>query len=205
MRARSITLLAVAIVVLFSSASAAPPTAEQVIRTGIDDVLAVLRDPATRSADARAKRVARLHEVADRFFDWPEMSRRSLGPTWRTLDASQRQRFAALFPDLLADAYIDDLDRFRGDERVSIERSTESRDQAEVRTIVVTHGGEKVPMVYWLHRVDSAWQVYDFSIEGISLVNNYRESFARFLVNHDFEALMQRLERKRATIAPAAN
>jgi phospholipid transport system substrate-binding protein len=202
MSARTLSAL-IAVVVVVSTATAAPQSAEQVIRAGIDDVLAVLRDPATRAAEARAKRIARLHQVADGFFDWPEMSRRSLGPVWRTIDESQRQRFAALFPDLLASAYIDDLDRFRGDERVTIERSIESKDHAEVHTIVVTHGGERVPMVYWLHKTESAWRVYDFSIEGVSLVNNYRESFARFLVNHDFEALMQRLERKRRTAASA--
>ncbi|HEX8108017.1 MAG TPA: ABC transporter substrate-binding protein [Kofleriaceae bacterium] len=197
MMARSILWIGAVVVVLSAVTRAAPPAAEQVIRRGVDDVLDVLRDPATQPAAARAQRIARLRQVADRLFDWPEMSQRSLGPTWRTIDAPQRKRFAEVFPDLLASAYLDDLDKFRGDERVTIERSTESGDHAEVYTIVVTHGGERVPMVYWLHRVESAWRVYDFSIEGVSLVNHYRESFTRFLVNHRFEELMERLERKR--------
>ena len=204
MTARSITWIGAVVVALSAVATAGPPAAEQVIRSGIDDVLDVLRDPTTQPAATRAQRIARLREVADRLFDWPEMSQRCLGPTWRTIDASQRKRFAEVFPDLLASAYLDDLDKFRGDERVTIERSTGSGDHAEVYTIVVTHGGERVPMVYWLHHVESAWRVYDFSIEGVSLVNNYRESFARFLVNHHFEALMERLERKRPKAARAA-
>jgi phospholipid transport system substrate-binding protein len=208
MMARSIPRIGVVIgaVIMAVSASivAAPPAAEQVIRRGVDDVLDVLRDPATQPAAARAQRIARLRQVADRLFDWPEMSQRSLGPAWRTLDPAQRKRFAEVFPDILASAYLDDLDKFRGDERVTIERSTESGDNAEVHTIVVTHSGERVPMVYWLHRVESAWRVYDFSIEGVSLVNHYRESFSRFLVNHKFEELMERLEQKRPKPAGAA-
>lgn len=201
MMTRAITWIGAAIVAVLVVAAAGPPAPEQLIRRGIDDVLEVLRDPATQPAAARAQRIARLRQVADRLFDWPEMSQRSLGPTWRTIDASQRKRFAEVFPDLLATAYLDDLDKFRGDERVAIERSTESGDHAEVYTIVVTHGGERVPMVYWLHRVAAAWRVYDFSIEGVSLVNHYRESFTRFLVNHSFEELMERLERKRPQAA----
>jgi phospholipid transport system substrate-binding protein len=204
MKARSITWIGAVLVALSATTTAAPLEAEQVIRRGIDDVLDVLRDPTTQPAAARAQRIARLRQVADRLFDWPEMSQRCLGPTWRTIDASQRKRFVEVFPDILASAYLDDLDKFRGDERVTIERSTESRDHAEVYTIVVTHSGERVPMVYWLHRVESAWRVYDFSIEGVSLVNNYRESFARFLVNHSFEELMERLERKRPKPARVA-
>ena len=197
MMARTITWIGAVVVALSPVARAEPPAAEKVIRRGIDDVLGVLRDPTTQPAAARAQRIVRLREVADRLFDWPEMSQRSLGPSWRAIDASQRKRFIEVFPDVLAGAYLDDLDKFRGDERVTIERSTESGDHAEVYTIVVTHGGERVPMVYWLHRVESAWRVYDFSIEGVSLVNHYRESFNRFLVNHRFEELMERLERKR--------
>lgn len=204
MMTRPIPWTAAAVVAIFAVATAAPPAADQVIRRGIDDVLDVLRDPSTQPAAARAQRIARLRQVADRLFDWPEMSQRSLGPTWRTLDAGQRARFAEVFPDLLATAYLDDLDKFRGDERVTIERSIESDDHAEVSTIVITHGGERVPMVYWLHRVESAWRVYDFSIEGVSLVNHYRESFTRFLVNHRFEELMERLERKRPQAARTA-
>ena len=201
---RSIPWIGAVVVALSATAAAAPPVAEQLIRRGIDDALEVLRDPASGQAGARAQRIARLRQVADRLFDWPEMSQRCLGPTWRTLDAAQRKRFAEVFPDVLASAYLDDLDKFRGDERVTIERSTESGDHAEVHTIVVTHGGEHVPMVYWLHRVDSAWRVYDFSIECVSLVNHYRESFSRFLVNHKFEELMERLEQKRPKPAGAA-
>lgn len=197
MKAPSITWIGAVLVALAVAAAAGPPEAEQLIRRGVDDVLDVLRDPLTQPAAARAQRIARLRQVADRLFDWPEMSQRCLGPAWRTIDAAQRKRFVDLFPDILATAYLDDLDKFRGDERVAIERSTESRDHAEVYTTVVTHGGERVPMVYWLHHVESAWRVYDFSIEGVSLVNNYRESFGRFLVNHSFEELMDRLERKR--------
>ncbi len=204
MMARSIPWIAAVVVALSAVATAGPPAAEQVVRRGVDDVLDVLRDPATQPAGARAQRIERLRQVADRLFDWPEMSQRSLGPAWRTIDAAQRKRFAEVFPDLLASAYLDDLDKFRGDERVTIERSTESGDHAEISTIVITHGGERVPMVYWLHRVESAWRVYDFSIEGVSLVNHYRESFTRFLVNHSFDELMERLERKRPQAARTA-
>jgi phospholipid transport system substrate-binding protein len=197
MKAPSVTWIGAAIVAFSAVAAAGPPEAEQVIRRGIDDVLEVLRDPGTQPAAVRPERIARLRLVADRLFDWQEMSQRCLGPTWRTIDTAQRRRFVEVFPDILAGAYLDDLDKFRGDERVTIERSTGSRDEAQVYTVVVTHSAERVPMVYWLHRIESAWRVYDFSIEGISLVNNYRESFARFLVNHSFEELMERLERKR--------
>jgi phospholipid transport system substrate-binding protein len=158
---------------------------------------AILRDPDLRPAGARQRRIAQLRRVADGVFDWTEMSRRSLGHRWRQLDDSQRQAFANLLPDVLAGAYLDDLDKFQGDERVLIENSALERERATVTTTLVTHSRERVPMVYWLHQVQGRWRVYDLSIEGVSLVNHYRESFNRFLVNHSVAELIARLETRR--------
>jgi ABC-type transporter MlaC component len=44
-----------------------------------------------------------------------------------------------------------------------------------------------------MQREGSTWRAVDFSVEGVSLVNHYRKSFARFLVNHSFEELLAKL------------
>ncbi len=194
----STALVATLILFAFAPALAAPAEKpEQVIRGGIDAVMAILRDPGLRPAEARPRRIARLRQVADDVFDWTEMSRRSLGHRWRELDEGQRQTFASLLPDVLAGAYLDDLDKFQGDERVVIDSSALEGERATVTTTLITHSRERVPMVYWLHQAGGHWRVYDFSIEGVSLVNHYRESFNRFLVNHSVAELIQRLESKR--------
>jgi ABC-type transporter MlaC component len=47
-----------------------------------------------------------------------------------------------------------------------------------------------VPIVYFMQEESGRWVVVDFSVEGVSLVNHYRKSFANFLVNHAFENLL---------------
>jgi phospholipid transport system substrate-binding protein len=164
------------------------------IRRSVDEALNVLRDPALR--ERRAERIQRIRHIADHAFDWHEMARRSLGASWPRARDSERQRFVQLFTQRIAEKYMEDIDRFRGDEKIIVAGTasvdTDSPDQ-RVDTILVTHSRERVPIVYYMHRTSDGWRVYDFSIEGVSLVNHYRGTFGRYLVNHSFDDLLKRL------------
>jgi ABC-type transporter MlaC component len=37
----------------------------------------------------------------------------------------------------------------------------------------------------------AGWRLFDLSIEGVSLVGNYRDRFSRFLDNRTFDQLLQ--------------
>jgi ABC-type transporter MlaC component len=51
-------------------------------------------------------------------------------------------------------------------------------------------------MDYTLRKFAPGWAVEDLSVEGVSLVNHYRQTFSRFLLNKTFAELMQQLKRK---------
>lgn len=193
----------VAAIVLFalllpSSLRAESDDPAAIIRSAVDAALSVLRDPALKKPDKRAERLEKLRVIADRVFDWQEMAQSSLGATYRTINDPQRAEFVALFKDLIAQDYRDDLDRFMGDENVLMKGTEERGELRVVKTILVTHSRDQVPLDYFMRREGNAWRAVDFSVEGISLVNHYRKSFARFLVNHSFEELLAKL-RPRAT------
>jgi phospholipid transport system substrate-binding protein len=50
---------------------------------------------------------------------------------------------------------------------------------------------------YKLRRDPVGWRVYDVVVEGISLVNNYRSQFDRFLSKRSFDELLQHLREKK--------
>lgn len=183
------------------SASAAVSAPEGLIRRTVDEVFAILKDPALAGKGRRADRLAALRIVADRTFDWPEMARASLGAPWRSLDADKRRRFVDIFKDVLAARYMDDINRFQGTETVSVDGSSQDGDDTLVRTTLVTGSRERVPMDYRLRATGGRWSIVDISIEGVSLVNHYRKTFAAALVNMTVEQLTDRL----ATQLPAAS
>ena len=52
---------------------------------------------------------------------------------------------------------------------------------------------------YRMHRPQDRWQVYDLSVDGISLVANYRAQFNKIIRTESYEALVARLKSTRPT------
>src|SRR5690606_12921682 len=102
----------------------------------------------------------------------------------------QRSEFVNVFKTLLANQYMDDVDRFQGTEKVQVVSSTPTGPLVVVKTVLITASNEKVPMDYTLHPAGGSWAIEDLAIEGVSMVGHYRDSFKRFLVNKSFDELL---------------
>jgi phospholipid transport system substrate-binding protein len=76
-------------------------------------------------------------------------------------------------------------------------------NEAIVKTTIVTRGGSEVPVDYRMHLADGRWLVYDVSIEGVSLVSNYRTHFNKIVQTESYQTLIQKLRAKDAE--PAAS
>lgn len=193
MRRRSFSLLMTTLVAFALPLRAESDDPVKLIRTSVEAALAVLRDASLKKPEKRQERLARLRSIADGVFDWQEMAQSSLGVAYRKLSEAERQEFLTIFKDLIAKDYRDDLDRFIGDETVEV-KGAEARDELRlVKTILVTHSRDRVPLDYLMRSETVGWRAVDFSIEGVSLVNHYRKSFARYLANHTFQELLARL------------
>lgn len=171
-------------------------TAEDSIRKTVDDAFAVLRDKSLAGRDKREERIAALRRIADRTFDWSEMARGSLGPGWRSAAPAKRARFVTVFKDLLAAQYMDDIDKFEGTEKVTVDSSAREGDATVVHTTLVTASREHVPIDYRLREEAGRWMIVDISIENVSLVNHFRKTFSNALANMTVDQLLDRLEKQ---------
>ncbi|MDH5674567.1 MAG: ABC transporter substrate-binding protein [Myxococcales bacterium] len=189
-------LIAVALLLVPATLAAQAKQPRTLVEEAVDRALTVLRDPSLQAPDKRHERFERVRAAVASLFDWREMARRSLGVHWRSIDDAQRARFVELFEQLLADRYMEELNRFRGNERVLVHDAHQEGEVYRVETTVVTHSRERVPIHYFLHKSGDSYRIHDFSIEGVSLVNHYRKSFSRFLVNRSFDELLRKLESK---------
>jgi phospholipid transport system substrate-binding protein len=124
------------------------------------------------------------------------MAKSSLGVQWRSLSTSDRGRFVEVFKDLLAAQYIDDIDRFQGTERVTVDGSDREGEDVNVRTTLITAGHDHVPINYRMRNEQSRWAIVDISIEGVSLVNHFRSTFASALVNMSADQLIEKLRQQ---------
>src|SRR5574341_1284969 len=165
------------------------------VRSTVDRVLAILQDPNLRAKSKLVERREQLRGVISARFDFAEMARRSLGAEWRRLTPSQQQQFVELFTDLLRDAYVEDIESYKG-QKVIYTRESQEEQFAVVQTILRAPEGSEYSIEYRLHLVDKEWKVYDVVIENVSIVNNYRSQFARVINKSSYEGLIRAMKEK---------
>lgn len=184
-------MLLVALAMWASPASAGEPTDQ--LRPEIDRVIKTLEDPTLKGeAKAPARRDA-LRSITDLVFDWEEMSRRALGPHWQGRSEAERKEFIELFRNLIEYSYASKIESYSG-ERVSFAGDVVEGDLATVRTKLTTKQGKEVPVDYRMNRRDSRWRIYDVSVEGVSLVANYRTQFNQIIRSSSYEELIRKLK-----------
>ena len=137
--------------------------------------------------------------------DLDVMSRYVLGKYWRTANESQRARFTSEFKNLMVRFYVsailddprklgellEDSDNLISYLPVETDESTKkTRVRAEVH---LPNGGPRIPVSFNLFIKEGQWMMYDVNVDGISLVSNYRSSFATEVKRDGLDTLINRL------------
>jgi phospholipid transport system substrate-binding protein len=133
-------------------------------------------------------------------FDFTTMSRWVLGKHWRTLSADEQQRFTNEFRTLLVRSYAVSLMEYRDVPVNYLPLTVEPGvEDVTVRTEVrLANNPRTIPMNYRMRMREGAWKVYDVTIDGVSLVANYRSSFSTEISKGGAQQLIQTLiERNR--------
>src|SRR5262249_32460540 len=162
---------------------------------GIQRVLRILDDPELRIEGRQAERRAAIRKVAHELFDFAEITKRSLGHHWQQRTNAEREELVSLFGDLLERTYVSRIELYSGEKIVYVGESVDM-EQAVVRTRIVTKQGAEIPVDYRLIARGARWQVYDVTIEGVSLVANYRSQFNKILQTGNYPELIKRLRAK---------
>jgi len=165
------------------------------IKQTTDKILSVVTNPAFKTPSETEEREKLIRQAVDERFDWEEMARRSLAIHWATRTAEERKEFVRLFADLVERTYMKKVEDYSG-EKVLYEGETKEGDYASVRVKIVTKRGEDIPVEYHLKKEGNDWFIYDVSIEGVSLINNYRVQFHSIISQSSYENLVKRLREK---------
>ncbi|HAS89222.1 MAG TPA: toluene tolerance protein [Desulfovibrio sp.] len=179
------TLSIVTIVVLLCLSAGAGFAAENSpmvrLRSGIQGVIAILNDPELKGNPARqAEMNVKIRETIKDFFNFEELSKRSVGRPWLQFSAEEKEQFVELFTDLLEQTYLGRVGEYSG-EKVAFDKETIIKGKyAQVDTRLLT-GKQDIPVFYRMKLTDGQWDVYDVKIEGVSLVKNYRTQFTGIL------------------------
>jgi phospholipid transport system substrate-binding protein len=175
---------------------AAEPTNQ--LREGVDRVIRILRDPELKGDKHLHERRAAIALAAGEIFDFGEMAKRSLAQHWDKRTPAEQNEFVLVFTALIQRSYISKVDQQDAARRMTYRGETVDGDHAVVQTSIALNNGSEMPLEYRMHNPRDHWQVYDLSIDGISLVANYRSQFNKIIRTSSYETLVARLKSNQA-------
>ncbi len=185
---------ALLLLVLVRPAIAAHP-AEQLVQDTTEKVLARLKaDSESLKADANLI-YPMVEDLVLPHFDFHRMSIWVLGKNWRKADQVQQQQFTTEFRTLLVRTYAKALLEYTDQSmRYLPFHAQEGAKKVTVKTEIEQRGGPSIPLHYSMYLNSAAqWKVYDIKVDGVSLVSNYRSSFATEIRNGGIPRLLDKL------------
>ena len=162
------------------------------LKDTIEKVIKIVQDEAL-DKDKQARRVALRKTIAERF-NYRQMVMRSLAKNWDARSDQERQEFIALFKSLLENSYANKLEAYKDEEINYLDEMIKGK-YALVKTEVVRKSST-IGVDYKLIQEHGNWQVYDFVIEGVSMIRNYRSQFTKIIRRDSYEVLVQKLTEK---------
>lgn len=196
---RIFCLMVLSLGILISQSAYAESQALKDLKIRIASVQQVLVDPKLADSRHRDERRHLTVTVLHQMFDFEEMSRRSLGVNARRY-RDRLQEFTPLFASLLEQTYMGKLEE-NGDAKIEYVNDVVDGQIAQVETKTKLKDGSEYTVNYKLNSGPSGWRVYDVVVEGVSLVNNYRAQFDRFLSKKSFDELLQTLREKKSGLS----
>lgn len=190
-------LLIIGIMLCYRQTQASVPPLKQ-IEVTVERILTLMKDDSLGVPEKKAERRSRIMSLIDSRFDFQEMSRITLGKTWRELSREEKADFTDIFSQLIKQTYISRIETF-SDEKVEYSKEIfgkKKKTRAMVFTNILRNGGEAISINYKVVVKNDEWFVYDVVIEGVSLVRNYRTEFSRIVAKEKIPGLVKRIREK---------
>jgi len=198
-------LLLASLMLAFSSVNASTkdmPAPQAQVKVASDKMLAALKEHKAELEANPDKIYQLVEDILMPHFDFEKMSKLALGRNWRTADDDQLARFIDEFRLLLIRTYSTAMLEYTDEEiRFLPFRDDVSRKRVSVPMEVIQPSGPSIPMALSLYQNDAGdWKVYDVKIDGISLVTNYRSSFANEIRKGGMDKLIEDLAERNAKV-----
>ena len=129
-------------------------------------------------------------------FDLQSMSRAVVGrDKWQSASSNTQQQFIKEFTCYVIRTYSSALQSYDGETIKFFPIRGEITDRVQINSDLLLKNGPPVQMQYRLAQQGGKWVIYDFSVDGISIVKNYNSQFAGTLRTGGLYVLVQKLHK----------
>lgn len=162
------------------------------LQVSVDEIMEILQSDELKGTEQKEKRKQLVLNVVIDMFDFREMARSSLGPSWNELTAEEQDKFVGLFTSLIEERYIGKIDSYNN-QKIIYKKERVKGSMAIIYTAIVDKELE-IPIDYKLKEEQGKWLIHDLKIENVSLIANYRRDFDGILRKEQFAGLVKKIE-----------
>lgn len=130
--------------------------------------------------------------------DLESMGRSVVGRTyWAQATPAQRDQFKRLFTRQVTQTYSTALQSYQNEQvKFFPMRNYNPNGRVQVQSMIVRQNGQNIALSYRLLNAGGQWKVYDFSVEGVSIVQSYSAQYANELQQGGLSALNNKLQQR---------
>ena len=200
MRRMPIGVWIVALLLVGSGPVLAMQSPQALVQETTDKIKSILKADQEKIKSDSGHLRAVVDNIVAPHFDFDRMSSWVLGKYWRKAKPDEKTRFAREFRTLLVRTYAKALnDNYDKTIDMLPMRKKKGGKEVIVRTEVQQSAGFPIPINYKMYIKNDTWMVYDVSVDGISLVANYRTSFAKEIRKDGLPKLIDRLAKRNSS------
>lgn len=197
----TITILIAALLAGCPLTARAAKAPQQVIQQAAEEVRGILAHKVRKGTPAHRQRKKKLKKVVDRFIDYRELARRSLGPHWGERTPAQRDEFTGLLRDLIEESYTRPISK-NVDFTMEYEEEEIAEDGATATVWAIASAENKKnktvseDLTFHMYLKNRGWMIYDISFGEVSMVRHYRGEFNRKIKKEGWPALLEAMRKK---------
>ena len=158
----------------------------------IDQVLEIVSDKDLKKNPTLRRE--KLRNVIGLRFNYKQMVMRSLAKNYKNRSENERKEFTMLFKKLLENSYASKIENYRNETIDYLGEQIKGK-YAMVKTQIVRKDGV-IDVDYKMLKENGQWLVYDFVIEGVSLIRNFRSQFSKIINTESYATLVSKLSKK---------
>ena len=175
------------------SAHAEALTPEELIEGTSSKVLEIINT----DADKIRNEPGYVNQIIDEhilpLIDLRSMGKLILGKHWKSASEGQQTQFIGEFKSMLIRTYAKSIADY-GDAKIEVLSNNKQQGKFYiVNTELDLGSGAPLNVAYTFRQKDEVWKVIDLSVDGLSLVKNFRSSFNQEINETSLDSLIDRL------------
>jgi phospholipid transport system substrate-binding protein len=190
---KKLVLFFISFLLIYQNAYAQTPLDK--VKEKVDAIISVVTEAKKNETLSNQATEDKLWAIVDSIFDFSILSQKALGRKWLSMNNEEQTKFISSFRKLLGQSYLNKIKSYENEETLYLKEVFPNPKYVEVSTKIVSKE-QQYALNYRLINLKDDWKIYDVSIEGVSLLSNYRSQFNEFLQKNTIQALLDNLKKK---------